>query len=125
MSKIKILLFGASEAGLNALTHLSNKVVVIGFIDNDSKKIGTKYQGFPIFSPTELSNLEYDFIIITSMYLTEIHSQLIDLGIDESKIVSGIDEDGNFEPFPWDAVLFLIGSFTLSIVIIITIFAYC
>ena len=48
MSKIKIFLFGASEAGLHALTHLSNKVQVIGFIDNDSKKIGTKYQGFPV-----------------------------------------------------------------------------
>ena len=124
MSKIKILLFGASEAGLNALTHLSNKVVVIGFIDNDKKKTGTKYQGFPVFSPSDLENLEYDFILITSMYLTEIHSQLLDIGIAEDKIITGIENNAGFEPFPWDAVLFLLGIFSLLIFIIVGLYLY-
>ena len=124
MSKIKIFLFGASEAGLHALTHLSNKVQVIGFIDNESKKIGTKYQGFPVFSPSDLENLEYDFILITSMYLTEIHSQLLNIGIAEDKIITGIENNAGFEPFPWDAVLFSLGIFSLLMFIIVGLYLY-
>lgn len=118
MKKIKILLFGASEAGKKSLNNLSSKVDVIGFLDNDIKKWNNKLNHKIVYSPDDLNKLDYDFIVITSMYVAQIYEQLSNLKIDPEKILTGIDVKPNEEPFPWDAVFFIIsGLIVLSVIL--------
>ena len=120
---IKILIFGASEAGKKALTNISTKVEVLGFLDNDPGKWNTSFDNKPIYSPQNLNNLEYDFIIIASMYVSQIYDQLIVIGIDRGKVITSIDENPNEEPFPWDTVLFILGiSISIIFAIILLLF---
>lgn len=119
MKKIKILLFGASEAGVKAIQNTSSKVEVIGFLDNNPQKWNTTLNHKIVYSPNDLNKLDYDFIVITSMYVSQIYEQLSKLKIDPEKILTGIDEKPNEEPFPWDAVFFII-SFIIVLSLILT-----
>ncbi|MCG5644646.1 polysaccharide biosynthesis protein [Flavobacteriaceae bacterium LSUCC0859] len=49
--KIPTLLFGAGENGMNAHRALlnSNQIAVLGFIDEDAKKIGRSIEGLPVY----------------------------------------------------------------------------
>lgn len=83
----KIMIFGASKAGLRTMSLLqSHKAEVIGFVDNDPKKWGQFLEGKKIFSPNRLEKKNFDGIIIASFPgRQEITKQLKDLGFSESK----------------------------------------
>lgn len=49
---------------------------MIGFVDNDQRKQGGTYLGLPVHAPEALKTLEYDRIVICSMYVDEIQDQL-------------------------------------------------
>ncbi len=61
---------------------------ILGFIDNNKDKQGTLYRGKRIFSVDEAKDLEYNKIIIASLYYKEIKESLINKGIPEEKITS-------------------------------------
>ena len=107
MKKIKILLFGASEAGKNVLAYLSKNIHILAFIDNDSCKIGKELNGYTIINPLDILNYEYDYIIITSTYNEKIYQQLINIGISEDKIIILNNKSLLDKPFPWDAITVL------------------
>lgn len=82
----KILLFGASKACEYYLqnNHMLN---VIAILDNDIKKQGNVFLGYPVLSPENGVKLEYDSILITSMYVKKITSQLVnELNVSRAKI---------------------------------------
>ncbi|MEO5344687.1 MAG: hypothetical protein H7842_15480, partial [Gammaproteobacteria bacterium SHHR-1] len=72
MSKEKIILFGASVGGERGLKHLKRKYQVVGFCDNDSSKHSTTIKGIMVYAPDQLKDIEWDKIIICSMYYPEI-----------------------------------------------------
>lgn len=44
--------------------NVKNKMQIIGFVDNDLKKWGKKFQDLPIYSPQDLKQLRFDYISI-------------------------------------------------------------
>lgn len=83
----KIIIFGASEAGRNYIKNQSD-FSILAIADNDLNKIGKDFEGLKVINPSEILNHQVDKIVITSMYFNPIKNQLIELGIDELKILA-------------------------------------
>ena len=83
VQKTKYLcLFGAGNAGESYKADLNRQGMTVDFYcDNDMKKWGTKINGVPCISPSELELLlEQVTILISTQYCREIHEQLSLLG---------------------------------------------
>lgn len=72
----KVVIFGASLSGRSALLEISKEYEVLAFADNDSKKHGAKIQNIPVISPSEISTLSPDKILIASEFFEQIQQQL-------------------------------------------------
>ncbi|MCI9078945.1 MAG: hypothetical protein HFH68_08485 [Lachnospiraceae bacterium] len=77
----KILIWGTgSRAKRNykiaKRTGMLDNNTIIGFIDNNSKKCGTSIEGLPVMLPSEIKNVQYDYICIWSTYKQEILEQM-------------------------------------------------
>jgi len=89
MKKIRILIFGAGSMGARFYRLNRWRYQVVGFLDNDPEKAGTRLFNKPVYAAQKLSDIHYDKIVITSDYQSEIYSQLLnDLGVNEDKIES-------------------------------------
>ncbi|URZ06301.1 glycosyltransferase [Clostridium felsineum] len=77
----KVILFGASNCGIEFYRKYKNKLDIIAFCDNSETKVNTKLEGITIISPNELVNYPQCSIIITSIYYVEIKKQLLDMNI--------------------------------------------
>lgn len=84
---INILIFGTGSGTEKIMKLFKEDVEVVGFIDNDIRKHNSTFMGKIIVSPTDICNINYDYIVIASMFFLEINKQLISLGIDKKKIV--------------------------------------
>ena len=60
---------------------------IIAFLDNDVKKQGSLLDGIIIDSPANIYKYQFDYVILVGKYYTEMHSQLLSLGVDEKKIL--------------------------------------
>ncbi len=91
--KSKILIFGASNCGVEFYKNNRVGYKVIGFVDNDKNKKGNKIFGLKIFGPMDISALSFDKIVIASDYHSEIYKQLVEgLNINPEKVVRYFDE---------------------------------
>ena len=64
-----------------------NDVEILAFLDNDQKKWGTKFMGKEICSPDAICQLNYDVVLIASVYEEEVFNQLNNiLNVDKNKI---------------------------------------
>lgn len=95
----KIVLFGAGVAADDMLKMFSKRGIKVAYcVDNNQKKWGTKIQDSDIWSPEKLlEDSENPFIIITaSCYKVncEIKEQLLNYGLDETRIFSWFDVMG-------------------------------
>ncbi|WP_391120361.1 LicD family protein [Psychrobacillus sp. L3] len=87
MKKPNVIVFGASKAGQNFLKN-QDEYHVLAIADNDSNKHNNYLDNIPIISPNQMSNYQYEYIIIASMFIEGITKQLLeDLSIDKEKIV--------------------------------------
>lgn len=85
---VNVLIFGAGQGGRRVVNLLNKeKVKILAFIDNDQKKVGSDVKGIPVVSPQEIGYYQYDYIIIASVFYDEIFDQLIELGVNEEKII--------------------------------------
>ena len=84
--QMRVMIFGANDDG-RALFHklkpliLIKAIDVIAFIDNDSRLIGREIEGKKIIFPEQVTNYEYDLIVVAPIFFSEILRQLIDLGV--------------------------------------------
>lgn len=84
---IKILIWGTGSRAkrnykLAKDSGILNNNKIIGFVDNNNRKWGTKIEGLPVIPPSEIANISYDYICIWSTYKQEILEQICkDLGI--------------------------------------------
>ncbi len=85
---MKILIFGTGQFFENRSDILNCEVDVVGFLDNDTSKIGTKYYGHDVFSPDNIHSLKFDCILIMTMSVDEITDQLISCGVNKEKIIT-------------------------------------
>lgn len=92
MQKKKAIIWGTGETAVHFLKRkgLYGDYEIIAFIDNDKKKCGKIFwNGIKIMEPDALQEVEYDTLIICSIYANEIEKQLLyELGIPESKITT-------------------------------------
>ena len=76
----KLLIFGTGsncKGFLKANVKNLKRYNLIGFLDNNQEKQGKLFEGRPVYSPRELTSLEYDYIYIASSFIDEIKAQLI------------------------------------------------
>lgn len=82
LSKKQVVLFGAGQAGVNAIKVLKEKnIEVLFFCDNDKNKHGSEIDGVKIYPPSYLSNKNNESILISSDYFGEIGKQLQGMGL--------------------------------------------
>jgi hypothetical protein len=84
----RIILFGAGKSAIKTFEKLNlNEIEVVYSVDNDREKWGTYLLGLQVNSPDFLLQepKEDTMIIITSIYYTEISSQLKQLGFMENE----------------------------------------
>lgn len=71
-----VILFGTGNGGKNGYKHLKRRCRIIGFCDNDLQKQKQLFFGLPVYAPEALPNLDFDRVIICSMYHDQILEQL-------------------------------------------------
>lgn len=82
-----LLMFGAGNKAKEVTRYINKKKnTILYYIDNDSEKQGKKLFGKKIISPYDILTLQYDYVLIASIYWREISEQLISLGIEKKKI---------------------------------------
>lgn len=71
---LKIILFGASSGGLNAIKYYKNcpSYEIVAVVDNDLLKQGGHLLGFTIKPPEVILSTNYDFIIICTFAAYEV-----------------------------------------------------
>ena len=84
--KASLVLFGAGSFGQKALAELSDDFEIVCFLDNNPAKEGTQSANVSVQSPSALPGLEYDFLVITSQFYSEILPQLKAAGVPRQKI---------------------------------------
>ncbi len=85
----KVICFGAGNTAKNLYKRIAEQYEVIAFADNQESKHGQFLMGKEIISPDKIKDYNYDYLIVTA--LTAIgggFQQLIDLGVDKSKIIT-------------------------------------
>lgn len=94
MNSTKIVVFGASKAGERAYKILNSFDVKVEFyIDNDKNKINTFFCNSTVRSPEFFKYVDKDqyYIVIASMYYSEIAKQLNEYGLEKGKHFDYID----------------------------------
>ncbi len=86
---MKVIIFGIGNYYQIQKSKLSlfPDIEVIAFSDNNAALWGKIFDGKPVLPPTGILALEYDQIIIISLYVNEIYNQLIELDVAENKII--------------------------------------
>lgn len=90
----KAVIFGAGQAAGKVIYPLvKDNYDILCFIDNNSALWNTTIFNKPVNSINILSSIEYDFVIIASQLgRHDMKSQLLNLNIDESKIITSYVE---------------------------------
>ena len=83
---MKIVVFGTGDYYHKYKKYLCESEIE-AFIDNDSSKIGTKLDGIDICPVNEIKKLEYDKIVLMSVWKNEMLLQLLELGVKIQKIM--------------------------------------
>ena len=91
MTRARIVIFGTGGWYQNNKTWLHHYYEVVAFADNNVQRQGMFIDGRPVLAPTELVTVTCDFILIASMYVTEIRQQLEALAISPQRILSKDD----------------------------------
>lgn len=90
-----ILLWGMGEdyeklINLIKFEELKGNMHVVGIICREKDRYCLKKDGYDIFLKDDITNLCFDFIVITSSrYYKEIEKEILDLGIGQQKVIDG------------------------------------
>jgi len=83
----KVIVFGCGKGGYNTYKYYSNKYHIVAFTDNNKELYGTMINNIKVINPNQISNFNYDMILIASMYKESILKQLInELDISKNNI---------------------------------------
>ena len=82
---MKLYIWGTGRLIGKVLGEYIKEEQVTGFIDNDFSK--KHFMGKQVFSPEEIAGMEYDVILVVTIYSQEIYKQSKKLGLDLDKII--------------------------------------
>jgi hypothetical protein len=100
----RVILFGAGAAGRQALRLFSPRVEVLAVADNDPRKHGTTFMGYPVIAASDILSRSYDCIVVASVYAHEIEKQLLVLGVNGADIEFPPPTATGVSHAPWKAV---------------------
>ncbi|SFB14055.1 glycosyltransferase family 4 protein [Selenomonas ruminantium] len=88
---MKIIIFGVGrylENRYNLIKKYFKAKDIVAFIDNkiENGQCG-KFKNNPVYSPPYIKKVCYDYILIASTYYDEMKSQLLEMGVDNKKII--------------------------------------
>ncbi|MCD7724853.1 MAG: DUF616 domain-containing protein [Clostridiales bacterium] len=84
----KIIIFSAGE-NTEKFLKANKNIDIIAIADNDKSKWGISFLNFNISAPADIADMEYDYIVITTIYEKAVRQQLLnDLHIPKEKILS-------------------------------------
>ena len=91
-SRFRLIIFGASDDGRAFLQQIKPLALlglaeVVAFADNDTRITGRDIGGVKIILPNQIAKYDYDFVVVTPIFFSEISIQLNDLGIGSDKII--------------------------------------
>ena len=86
---MKIIFFGLGNFLKKRKKHIKqiNNLTIVAFSDNKAELWGQYISNIKVIPPKEILALQFDAIVITSIYANIIEKQLLDLGIKKEKIV--------------------------------------
>ncbi|MFM5614966.1 glycosyltransferase [Aeromonas veronii] len=87
--KKKIVIFGTGSLYRRSLIYINGLCDIVAFSDNNNSLHGSIIDGVTVIPPEDILLKKIDGIFILSSYVKEIHSQLINIGVDESLIAHG------------------------------------
>ncbi len=91
--KKKIIVFGTGESAKKLLKAIKYKnAKIIAFADNNYNKHGKIFENKMIINPRQISEMRFDYIIISNIKYEKITRQLVENGIDDKKIFSYFNE---------------------------------
>ena len=119
--KEKIIMFGASSAGVTFIKKYQNEYEILAIADNDRKKHNTTLYNYLIIDPLQIKDYKYDYIVITSSFLLQIKDQLLkELKIDPLKIKAlpkgGLYSSKSYRPFEHEKTMILAREILLFII---------
>ena len=80
----KILIWGTGQLSWQPGKEFS-KEEIIGYIDTNKKL--DFFAKKPVYKPEDIKSLEYDAIIVSTIYSKEIYEQCVKYGIDRNKLI--------------------------------------
>lgn len=83
---INVILFGTGKASLIVKSSLKSETNILCYCDNNKNKWNEIHEEKIVISPEEITNFDYDYVIIASQFNATIYNQLISLGINKKKI---------------------------------------
>lgn len=88
----KVIVFGAGGLFRVFLPFIKSKYQLAAISDNDTARYGQFVEEVRIVSPSDIPRLDYELVIVTSMYFKEIKENLIALGVNTNAIVNIYDD---------------------------------
>jgi hypothetical protein len=102
-----IVIFGTGSAAEKLSESLNDNVNVVCYMDNNKLKWGNKFNKKLVVNPSEIYNINYDYIIIASQFNSDIFMQLIRCNVPTNKIFEYINFIHNmYNPFEYKMSLF-------------------
>ncbi|MEY4592786.1 MAG: hypothetical protein RIR18_1681 [Pseudomonadota bacterium] len=88
-SKTRTLIFGTGNASTGIESECAERgLEIVGYIDNSPGKIGKSRMGKPISHPSIVQQHAFDLVVTASASHEAMKSQLLELGVQEEKIIS-------------------------------------
>lgn len=86
---IKTVIFGTGQYYKNRASEIARmqEVQICAFIDNNPDLNGKKINDIPVSSPDALLQIDYDYVVLMSLYASDMKKQLLNIGIKESRIM--------------------------------------
>lgn len=88
----KVIVFGAGGLFTVFSPFIKSTYHLAAISDNDIKQHGKTIDGVEIISPSDITHLDFDLVIVTSMYFKAIKEKLISLGIEDDIIIDVYDD---------------------------------
>lgn len=84
---MRCIVFGVGNIYRQIKEELAGKVEIVALLDNSMERNQECCDGVKIYLPSELPSIDYDYIILASIYATEMRTQLLELGYPKNRIV--------------------------------------
>lgn len=98
---MKIVVFGAGGLYRKLKIYIDRSTEVVALIDNNSNLWGQTIDGVEVFSPTNIGQMQYDYVLLMSLSHEEMKHQILEYGVDAKSICDYKTFFKNIQPVDW------------------------